>query len=236
VKAIILRILTPGGSGLASDLICNHLKVIAERKPIVVSMSDVAASGGYLIGLGASKIVAEPFTLTGSIGVISGKFNLQNLYDKLGVIKESITRGKRALMFSSSRGFTRAEEENLLKMMSSLYNRFVERVAIARKKDFEKAERLSRGRVWTGRQAKGHGLIDEIGGMRVAIEVAKREAGISETVSPVVRFISRPKGLQIDPFSKSIALKQQFEVMIELVTDLDDEAVLALMPFWIRIN
>jgi protease IV len=236
VKAIILRILTPGGSGLASDLICHHLKVIAETKPIVVSMSDVAASGGYLVGLGASKIVAEPFTLTGSIGVISGKFNLQNLYDKLGVIKESITRGKNALMFSSSRGFTRAEEENLLKMMRSLYNRFVERVAIERKKDFEKAERLSRGRVWTGRQAKNHGLIDEIGGMRLAIEVAKREAGIPETDSPVVRFISKPKGLQFDPFTKSIALKQQFEAMIELVTDLDDEAVLALMPFWIRIR
>jgi protease-4 len=236
VKAIILRILTPGGSGLASDLICHHLKVIAEKKPIVVSMSDVAASGGYLIGLGASKIVAEPFTLTGSIGVISGKFNLQNLYDKLGVIKESITRGKNALMFSSSRGFTRAEEENLLKMMKFLYNRFVERVAIERKKDFEKAERLSRGRVWTGRQAKDHGLIDEIGGMRLAIEVAKREAGIPETDSPVVRFISKPKGLQFDPFAKSIALKQQFEAMIELVTDLDDEAVLALMPFWIRIR
>ncbi len=236
VKAIILRILSPGGSGLASDLICHHLKVIAEKKPIIVSMSDVAASGGYLIGLGASKIVAEPFTLTGSIGVISGKFNLQNLYEKLGVIKESITRGKSALMFSSSRGFTKTEEENLLKMMKSLYNRFVERVAIERKKDFEKAERLSRGRVWTGRQAKDHGLIDEIGGMRLAIDVAKREAGIPETVSPVIRFISKPKGLQFDPFAKSIVMKQQFEVLVELVTDLNDEPILALMPFWIRIR
>ncbi|MGB7293597.1 MAG: signal peptide peptidase SppA [Thermodesulfobacteriota bacterium] len=236
VKAIILRILTPGGSGLASDLICHQLKLIAEKKPIVVSMSDVAASGGYLIGLGANKIVAEPFTLTGSIGIISGKFNLQNLYDKLGVIRESIIRGKSALMFSSSRGFTKTEEENLLKMMKSLYNRFVERVAIERKKDFEKAESLSQGRVWTGRQAKDHGLIDEIGGMKLAIEVAKKEAGIPETISPVVKFISKPKGLQFDPFAKPIAFKQQFETLIELVADLDDESFLALMPFWIKIT
>lgn len=236
VKAIVLRILTPGGSGLASDLICHQLKVIAEQKPIVVSMSDVAASGGYLIGLGGNKIVAEPFTLTGSIGIISGKFNLQKLYDKLGVVKESIARGKSALMFSSSRGFTKTEEENLLKMMKSLYNRFVERVATERKKDFENAESLSRGRVWTGRQAKNHGLIDEIGGMRLAIEVAKREAGIPETISPIVKFISKPKGLQFDPFAKSIALKQQFETLIELATNLNDESVFALMPFWIRIR
>lgn len=236
VKAIILRILTPGGSGIASDLICHQLKVIAEKKPIVVSMSDVAASGGYLVGLGADKIVAEPFTLTGSIGIISGKFNLQNLYNKLGVVKESIIRGKSALMFSSSRGFTKTEEENLLKMMKSLYNRFVERVAIEREKDFETAESLSRGRVWTGRQAKKHGLIDELGGIRLAIEVAKREAGIPETISPVVKFISKPKGLQFDPFAKSVALKEQFETLIELMTEIDDEAVLTLMPYWIKIR
>jgi protease-4 len=236
VRAIILRILTPGGSGLASDLICHQLKVVAERKPIVVSMSDVAASGGYLIGLGANKIVAEPFTLTGSIGIIAGKFNLKNLYEKLGVVKESIVRGKSALMFSSSRGFTKAEEENLLKIMKSFYSRFVERVATERKKDFEAAESLSKGRVWTGRQAKKHGLIDEVGGIKLAIEVAKREAGIPETASPVVKFISKPKGLHFDPFAKSIALKKQFETLIELVADLDNEVVLALMPYWIRIR
>ncbi len=236
VKAIIFRILTPGGSGLASDMICHHLKVIAGKKPIVVSMSDVAASGGYLIALGADKIVAEPFTLTGSIGVISGKFNLRNLYEKLGVIKESITRGKSALMFSSSRGFTKAEEKSLLRIMESLYNRFVEMVAVERKTDFETAENLSQGRVWTGLQAKNHGLIDEIGGMKLAIEVAKREAGIPETISPVIKFISKPKALQFDPFAKSIALKSRFETLVELVTDLDNESVLALMPYWVEIR
>ncbi len=236
VKAIILRILTPGGSGLASDLICHHLKVVAGRKPIVVSMSDVAASGGYLIALGADKIVAEPFTLTGSIGIISGKFNLRNLYDKLGLIKESITRGKSALMFSSSRGFTSAEEKNLSRIMESLYNRFVEMVAIERKKDLETAESLSRGRVWTGQQAKKIGLIDEIGGMRLAVEVAKREAGIPETASPVVKFISKPKALQFDPFAKNIALKNRLETLVELVADLDKEALLALMPYWVQIR
>lgn len=236
VKAIVLRILTPGGSGLASDLICHQLKVISEGKPVVVSMSDVAASGGYLIALGANKIVAEPFTLTGSIGIVSGKFNLKNLYDKLGVIKESIIRGKAAMMFSSSRGFTKTEEENLLRIMKSLYKRFVQMVASERKIDFETAESLSRGRVWTGRQAVKQGLIDELGGIKLAIEVAKREAGIPEAISPIVRFISKPKGLQFDPLAKSIALKEQFETLIELIAEIDDEAILTLMPYWIKIE
>jgi ClpP class serine protease len=121
-------------------------------------------------------------------------------------------------------------------MMKSFYNRFVDRVASERKKDFKTAESLSRGRVWTGRQAKKHGLIDEIGGIRLAIEVAKREAGMPETTSPVIKFISKPKGLQFDPFAKSVALKKQFETLIELVTDLESEAVLALMPYWIKIR
>lgn len=236
VKAIILRILTPGGSGLASDLIRHQLKVIGKEKPVIVSMSDVAASGGYLVGLGANKIVSEPYTLTGSIGIISGKFSLQGLYDKIGVIRESIVRGKSAMMFSSSRGFTKREEENLLKMMKTLYRRFVDGVATERKKDFKTAESLSRGRVWTGRAAKAHGLVDELGGIRMAIEVAKREAGIPETVSPVVRFVSKPRGLRLDPFSKSGVLKQQVDVLIELINELEDEKALTLMPYWIEVS
>ncbi|HEX3035461.1 MAG TPA: signal peptide peptidase SppA, partial [Thermodesulfobacteriota bacterium] len=202
IKAIVLRILSPGGSGVASDLIRHEVKVISEKKPVVVSMSDVAASGGYLIAVGGKKIVAEPLTLTGSIGVISGKFNLKSFLTKLGITKESVTRGERASMFSSYRGFTDGEEEKLLGIMKSFYEGFVNEVADARHMDFKNTEELARGRVWTGKQAKEVGLIDELGGLKEAIQLAKKEAGIPEDVLPTVKFISKPRGLQLTGLGK----------------------------------
>jgi len=236
IKAIVLRILSPGGSGIASDLIWHHLKTISNTKPVVVSMSDVAASGGYMVALGANKIVAEPLTLTGSIGIISGKFNLKHLYEKLGVVMESIKRGKGALMFSTYGKFTQNEEENLDKIMKTLYDQFVSKVAAERKMDIELAERISRGRVWTGMQAKDLGLIDELGGINVAIQVAKKEAGIPEKTIPIVKFISKPKGIQFSPISKSMALSKHLEIIIEKLYQLQSENVLTLMPFWINFR
>ncbi|MFQ5787046.1 MAG: signal peptide peptidase SppA [Thermodesulfobacteriota bacterium] len=235
IKAIVLRILSPGGSGIASDLIRHHLKIISNAKPVVVSMSDVAASGGYMIALGANKIVAEPLTLTGSIGIISGKFNLKYFYKKLGVVMESVKRGRSALMFSTYGKFTKNEEENLNKIMKSLYDEFVNKVAVERKMDIEHAERISRGRVWTGKQAKKLGLIDELGGINVAIQVAKKEAGIPEKTIPTVKFISKPKGIHFSPISKSMALKH-LENFIEAIYQLHRESVLTLMPFWINFR
>ena len=236
VKAIILRIMSPGGSGISSDLIRHHIKVISEKKPVIVSMSDVAASGGYLIALGARKIVAEPFTLTGSIGIISGKFNLEGMYKRIGVIKESVKRGENALIYTSFKGFTREEDDYLTKIMRSMYDQFVKMVSEYRGIELETASGLAKGRVWTGRQAKENSLVDELGGLEEAIRLAKKEAGIPEEQVPLVKFISKPKGIQISPLGKGMDLIGPFESFINLFQELDRDLVLALMPFWISIR
>jgi protease-4 len=236
IKALVLRISSPGGSGIASDLIWHQLKIISEKKPVVVSMSDVAASGGYLLALGARKIVAETMTLTGSIGIISGKFNLKNFFTKLGVTKEVVMRGNRALMFSNLEEFTKDEEEKLGDIMKSFYDDFVKKVANARGMDFNKAEQLARGRVWTGKQAKEIGLIDELGGIKEAIQIAKKEAGISEDVFPIIKFFSKPRTVQISPFSKGLTWGIQIGSLPNFLQTLKSEAVLALMSFLIEVK
>ena len=236
INAIVLRISTPGGSGVASDLIRQQVKSISEKKPVVISMSDVAASGGYMIALGAGKIVADSMSLTGSIGIVLGKFNLDSFLKKLGVTKEWVTRGKRALIFSSNKGFTKKEEEKLDVIMESFYRDFVEKVAQARAMEFESAELLARGRVWTGKQAKETGLVDELGGINEAIEIAKKQAGIPEEAFPTVRFISKPKGIQFTPIGKGFAFGIEFDSLIQSLRHLEREKVLALMPFWIEVK
>ncbi|MGH7890242.1 MAG: signal peptide peptidase SppA, partial [Thermodesulfobacteriota bacterium] len=236
IKAIVLRISSPGGSGVASDLIRRQVKSVSEKKPVVISMSNVAASGGYMIALGANKIVADSMSITGSIGIVSGKFNLNSFLKKLGVTKEWITRGKRALMFSSNKGFTKKEEEKLDAIMESFYRDFVEKVAQARTMEYESAELLARGRVWTGKQAKEKGLVDELGGINEAIEIAKKEAEIPEEVFPTIRFVSKPKGIQFNPFGKSFALGVEFDSLMRNLQTLEREKILALMPFWIEVK
>lgn len=236
IKALVLRISSPGGSGVASDLVWHQLKAISEKKPVVVSMSDVAASGGYLIALGARKIVAEPMTLTGSIGIISGKFNLKGFFTKLGVTKEVVVRGNRALMFSSYERFTKDEEEKLGEIMSAFYEDFVKKVADARGMDFKSAEQLARGRVWTGKQAKEIGLIDELGGIKEAIRIAKIEAGISEDVSPIIKFFSKPRGIHLTPLGRSFAWITRIGSLGDFLQMLKRETVYALMSFWIEVK
>lgn len=236
IKALVLRISSPGGSGVASDLVWHQLKVISEKKPVVVSMSDVAASGGYLIALGAKKIVAEPMTLTGSIGIISGKFNMKDLFTKLGVTRDAVVRGNRALMFSSYERFTKDEEEKLGEIMSAFYEDFVKKVADARGMDFRSAEQLARGRVWTGKQAKEIGLIDELGGIKQAIRIAKKEAGVSEDVSLAIKVFSKPKGIYLTPLGRSFASIIRIGSLGDFLQMLNRETVFALMSFWIEIK
>ncbi len=238
IKALVMRISTPGGSGTASDLIWHELKRLSEKKPVVVSMSDVAASGGYLISLGGRKIVAEPLTLTGSIGIISGKFNLRGLSEKLGITKETAHRGSRALMFSSYRGFSEDEYKRLSEVMDLFYEDFVEKVAGARAIPLTKAKEIARGRVWTGNQAKNIGLVDTLGGIREAIELAKKEAGIPEDLSPVVRLLHKPIRISLSSLGRRMAGEEDVGKLLELLgfaETISTEKALALAPFLIRI-
>ena len=174
IRAIVLRIDSPGGSALASDLMWNAIEKAKAKKPIVVSMSDVAASGGYYIACNANKIVAESSSLTGSIGVFMGKPVVKGFYDWIGRTNEYVTRGKNAAIFRETEKWTKDERAKIQIQVNKIYyTDFLPKVAKGRDMDVEKVNSLGQGRVWTGKQAKENGLIDEIGGLEKAIETAK---------------------------------------------------------------
>jgi len=179
IKAVVLRVDSPGGSGLASDIIWRAVETTNQKKPVVVSMSDVAASGGYYISASAAKIIAQPSTITGSIGVLAGKPVMRGFYDWLGISNEYVLRGKNAGMFRETEKFSdeeRAKFEDWIK--TTYYRDFVPKVAKGRNRDEQYIDSIARGRVWTGQQAKDRGLVDEFGGLDKAIEVAKQLAKI----------------------------------------------------------
>ena len=182
IKAIVLRIDSPGGSVIASDAIWRELMLArTERpdRPIVASMSDLAASGGYYIATPAEAIVAQPSTLTGSIGIVGGKFVTGGVYEKLGAHLDSTSIGKNAEIESPLRSYNAAEVRKLDEELQDAYDQFVEKVAQSRHSTPEKIDALAQGRVWTGRQAKNNGLVDELGGLERAVEVAKERAKIA---------------------------------------------------------
>jgi protease-4 len=179
VKAIVLRVDSPGGTSFASDIIWHAVAAAKAKKPVVVSMGDVAASGGYYVSVGASRIVAEPATVTGSIGVFAGKPVMKGFYDWIGVNDEYVTRGKYAAMYRETEKFTDDERKKFEGMLNSFYwNDFLPKVAEGRKKGVKDVDSIAQGRVWTGTQAKERGLIDEFGGLDRAVEVAKQLANI----------------------------------------------------------
>ena len=174
VKAIVLRVASPGGSYVASDAIWREVAVTRRAgKPVVVSMGDVAASGGYFVSMGADVIVAEPGTLTGSIGVVSGKQVVEDLVDRLGIGHEGVAGGRHGLMFSPLHAFTEEEWERLNAWLDRIYDDFTAKVAEGRSQPRDRVDEIARGRVWTGADAKERGLVDELGGLRVALDVAR---------------------------------------------------------------
>ena len=180
IKAIVLRVDSPGGSSTASDVIWRELSISRENdRPVIVSMSDLAASGGYYIALGGDAIVAHPGTLTGSIGVYTGKFVITGSLDKLGANIESTSHGKHAEIYSPDRRFTAEERAKIQESMQLVYDQFIERTAAARHMTPEKVDEIAQGRVWTGAQAKELGLVDEIGGLYKAVDLAKQRARIA---------------------------------------------------------
>jgi protease-4 len=197
VKAIIFRIDSGGGSALASEVILREVQRCTEgddAKPIIVSMAGVAGSGGYYIACLADTIIASPGTITGSIGVISGKFNFSGLYQKLGVNFETIKRGERSDMSSGDRSFTDDEWKVVKAQTHEIYDRFVGHVAEGRHMTIQEVDDIGRGRVYTGNQAQKLSLIDEIGGLRLAIEIARQRANIPESRDVEYAIYPEPKG------------------------------------------
>ncbi len=185
VKAIVFRVDSPGGSYVASDAIWREV-VLARKagKPVIVSMGDLAASGGYFVSAAADVIVAQPGTLTGSIGVFGGKPVVGELLGKIGVVTESVAEGVNAGMFSPTREFSDAQWERVNAWLDRIYDDFVGKVAEGRGLDRERAHGLAKGRVWTGADALAGGLVDELGGLEDALALARRRAGLA-TDAPV---------------------------------------------------
>jgi protease IV len=181
VDVVILRVDSPGGSALASDLIWKAIGEVQKEKPVIVSMSGMAASGGYYIACLADSIFADAGTLTGSIGVYAGKMSRSAMYEKIGVNREFITRGENALLFSDEGGFSKSQRELFQSQLDGFYERFLGKVATGRKMSRDEAHAVAQGRVWTGYQGLEAGLVDDLGGLHRALTSAKWTLGLKET-------------------------------------------------------
>jgi protease-4 len=202
-------------------------------------MSDLAGSGGYWVAMSAHKIVAQPQTWTGSIGVVWGKPNLKKLYEKLGISAERLTFGDKADIFSTFRKWTEEERELIKEEMSWTYDQFLTKVAEGRNMSKEDVDRMGKGRVWTGSQAKKLGLVDEIGGLSKAIALAKELAGIP--AEEQVRLMVQPKKKVsfLDMFlgkpliKKDLDIHPNIEKMLSTLKVIGHERIWAMMPFWL---
>ena len=193
VEAIVLRVDSPGGSAVASDIIWREVVLARQEKPVIVSMSDVAASGGYYIAMPATAIVAQPSTLTGSIGVVGGKLVPSGTLEKLGINVEVVTDGKSADLYSPVAPFSAEGRGRFQIQIDDIYERFLGKVAEGRSMTRDAVHAIAQGRVWTGRQAKDIGLVDELGGLRTALALAKKEAGIDPDREVSIVAYPRPR-------------------------------------------
>jgi protease-4 len=178
VRALLVRIDSPGGSALASELVWRELRETRKYKPVVCSLGDVAASGGYFIAAACDHIYASPSTITGSIGIFSGKFDVSGLARKLGVSWDTQKRGEHADIESYWRSYTEEERRLIESKLRYYYGRFVQAVSLGRGLKPEAVDAVGRGHVWTGAQAAGHHLVDRLGGFQEALEEAARSGGI----------------------------------------------------------
>ena len=179
VRAVLLRIDSPGGSAVASDTIWREVALTRDAgKPVVVSMAALAGSGGYYIACPADVIVAQPSTITGSIGVLGGKVVLSELLDRVGLTTGAVERGQHARMFSLRRGFSEDERDRLAGMLDRIYAEFVHKVAEGRHMSAEAVDVIARGRIWSGVDAANNGLVDTLGGLREATDIARQRAGL----------------------------------------------------------
>jgi protease-4 len=246
VDAVVLRVNSPGGTILGSDLIWREMVRLKAHKPVIVSMGPVAASGGYYISCAASSIVANAATITGSIGVLVMFWDLSELFGKLGISHAVVKRGAHADIGSLHRGRSPEEMALLEKVVKADYQNFIERVADGRQMDISRVDAVGQGRVWTGRQAKEKGLVDELGGLTHAITLARQKAGLSPDEE--VRIVHLPRArfslgrllqeLGVTTEEAAIfpqAVRASLGQMAWLST-MSAEPVVALLPFLITIK
>ena len=241
IKGVIVRVDSPGGDGIASDDILHEMKALSKKKPVLISMSDLAASGGYFIAMTGDPVLAYSNTLTGSIGVFFGKVDLRGLYDKIGLKKELLTRGHFAAIDSEYKPLTPEEREKVQKEIQVFYKGFVQRVAEGRKRPYDQMEALAQGRVWLGAQAKMNGLVDEIGGLDRAVEMIKQRTNIAAS-EQVTLVTYPPRRSLLEVLLKSSNDNSELETAIKAVAghmpwrSLAHGGVQHLMPYSLVIK
>jgi protease-4 len=251
IKALIVRVNSPGGSALASDIIWNRIRKLNVKKPVFISMGSMAASGGYYISMGAEQIFADRTTLTGSIGVFGGKFVVADLLKKVGAHAETIAFDGGASLFSPIQNFTPNQRRDFEEFLQDTYHSFVSKASESRARKYEEIDKVAQGRVWTGQQARKVGLVDGIGGYYEVIEAVKKKIGIGKDLVPTVVQFKAEQGnlrdiLRILPqFLKEKAglsplldaeLMRKIDHLKMLNSLLSRERSLYLMPYLVEIN
>lgn len=238
-KAIIIRIDSPGGSAIAADQIWKAITTAAEIKPVIASISDYGASGGYYIAMAADTILNNPMSIVGSIGVFSGKFSTEKLYKKIGLNEEILLRGKNAALFSTNSLWSESERAVIQRLMEEFYKSFVTKVAASRNMTYEQADKVAQGRVWTGKQGLDKGLIDISGTFYDAVELAKQMAGIERDESVRLSYYPKEKGFFTELYNLVSVRFNKFELIREneltFITKFQNKP-LALLPYVLEWN
>ena len=245
VKAVVLRVNSPGGSGNASDEILFELQQLKKKKPVIVSFGDYAASGGYYISMAADKIYSEPNTLTGSIGVFGMVANFKDLANKNGIRSDIVSTNANSQIYSPLSGPANATIPVLTKSVELIYKRFVYFVTQNRKKSFEQIDAIGGGRVWSGTRAKQLGLVDELGSLQQAITYAAEKAKIKEynvgnypkKMDKFEQFFksSNEEDIAARVMSKKIG-KENFEILQKLSDPKLSNGVQMALPYQIKIK
>src|SRR5580698_3855488 len=241
IRGVILRIDSPGGDGIASDDTLHAAKSLSAKKPVIISMSDLAASGGYFIAMTGDPVVAYPNTLTGSIGVFFGKVDLKGLFDKVGLATYTLKRGRFADIDTTTAPLDDEQRAKLRREIETFYKGFVDRVAAGRKKPYDTVEPLAQGRVWLGAQAKQNGLVDELGGLDRAIELVRDRAKISSSEKIVLVTYPPKRSVWDVLFNRSDETTQVESLMRPVIGKLPLRAlthggIMRLMPFAINVK
>ena len=240
VKAVVIRINSPGGSGIASDVIWKEISLLKEKKPVVISFADVAASGGYYIALAGGEIVSNKNAITGSVGVYTGKFSLKKLYQMIGVNKTVLSKNKKSAIFSETDEYTKEERDILYEHLYEFYEIFLNRVKQHRKDlTIEKVEQNARGRVFSGSEAEKNGMIDKTGGLMLALELARIKAGISAEDVQVL-FVPKVESslIELKNYDKIFiphVLQKALRVW-QSVDEVKDDKIFFMMPYDINIE
>jgi protease IV len=230
VRALVFRVNSPGGSGVGSDLVWRAVTEVQRRgKPVVVSMGDVAGSGGYYVSMGADAIVAQPSTLTGSIGVVYTKFNFGELLERIGINVDYAKSTASGDALSFARALTDAELEQLNQVMGEVYANFCAKVAQGRKLDPERTEAVARGRVWSGAGAAANGLVDALGGMARAIELAREKANLAPQEEHSLALYSGPRGLMGTRLAAMLSVQSDWPAPLARMTGLPEQWLPALV-------